>query len=92
MPHLWGLLPYLSLPSTSKIYIPSTLLASLDAPFRVKETLDAILAMPSQSTLGPEGFGPSFYKARIWRIYQGSEDTWYNLLKAKYMPENNFFL
>lgn len=49
MPHLWGVLPYLSLPSTSRIYIPTTLLASFDAPFRVKETLDAILAMPSQS-------------------------------------------
>jgi hypothetical protein len=27
----------------------------------------------------------------IWRIMKGSDDLWYKLLQAKYMPENNFF-
>lgn len=28
----------------------------------------------------------------IWKICQGSEDTWFKLIRAKYMPEDNFFL
>jgi hypothetical protein len=27
----------------------------------------------------------------IWKIVKGSEETWYKLLQAKYMPEGNFF-
>lgn len=27
----------------------------------------------------------------IWRISQGAEETWYRLLKAKYMMDDNFF-
>lgn len=27
----------------------------------------------------------------IWKITQGTEELWYRLLKAKYMPEGNFF-
>jgi hypothetical protein len=27
----------------------------------------------------------------IWKIMKGSEETWYKLLKAKYMPDGNFF-
>ncbi|PWZ37185.1 hypothetical protein Zm00014a_003559 [Zea mays] len=27
----------------------------------------------------------------IWKICQGSEDTWFKLIRAKYMPEDNFF-
>jgi hypothetical protein len=27
----------------------------------------------------------------IWKIVKGSEDLWYKLIQAKYMPEGNFF-
>jgi hypothetical protein len=27
----------------------------------------------------------------IWKIVKGSNDTWYRLLRAKYMPDDNFF-
>lgn len=27
----------------------------------------------------------------IWKISQGSNDVWYKLLEAKYMPEGGFF-
>jgi hypothetical protein len=28
----------------------------------------------------------------IWKMSQGSEDTWFKLIKAKYMTKGNFFL
>jgi hypothetical protein len=28
----------------------------------------------------------------IWKITQGSDDIWFKLIKAKYMPEGNFFI
>lgn len=28
----------------------------------------------------------------IWKISKGTDDMWYKLIKAKYMPEDNFFL
>jgi hypothetical protein len=28
----------------------------------------------------------------IWKISQGSEETWYKFLRAKYMPNENFYL